>query len=193
MHKKLFALFLMIFLIFPCISFSNPSKLFSIEIYQNGQKIIPVDDLYQLKPLPFDIQFSMPLGKEVFINFSEKDKLYKAARNKQDFTNILGFGGTGMAEGINGEDTYIFLTESGWHVWYYEGEDDKRFTNITKKDNMIIAERKIDEIYINEDVPKPINEITKLKLFVVYCDVADVGDYEYKLIDNDFMRINISK
>lgn len=190
--------FLTATLVFLCCSYaafsdgSAESGLFSLKLFQDGREITLIDNVFSIGPRPFYFQFSMDTGKSIYLNFSESATLYESARDGGDIRAILGFGGTGMAESMEGKDTYIVITETGWHVWYYDDGNNSRFSDVSILGDRIIARRLVNEIILPRG-SLPIEDIARLDLYVVFCDVGYAGNFEYNLVDSDYFRIRIRK
>jgi len=107
--------------------------LFQFSLYQ-GDRYVPLEgETFPLERLPFQIEMHLPEGQYVYVNFSRSDELYRVVRENRDFEEVLGFGGTGMAERYGNPDRKIILNDEGWHVWRVNGSEDNRFNSTFRK------------------------------------------------------------
>lgn len=126
------------------------------KIEQSGRDIYPENGIIVLKRSPFTIKLKIKRDQDLYFNFCLNDKLYNAVNQSADFTGILGFDGTGMAEGDGNPDKEIWITPDGWHVWYVTPKGEGRFDKIVKSGKSFLAERTVNSIY-DIDNKKSIN------------------------------------
>jgi len=162
--------------------------LFSMQIIQDGKAIAPKNGVYVLSNRPFYFQFTLAKDEVVFLNANSDDAFYRAAMEGRDFTKILGFGGTGMAEYRFNGTTDLFLTSSGWHVWYYSDADDHRFIEVTdNKDGTFSCKRYVAVISEDgDDIPDGIDTTDVKRIFIVCVKTENVpGTYETRMVAYD--------
>jgi hypothetical protein len=140
--------FLVLILGYVTLAFSQTDEnLFHLSFEQSGKTLAFEDGVISLAPVPFHIKATFEGSESLYLNFSTNPDLYNAVVNQEDFQEILGFGGTGMAEALGNPDLDIYLVDDGWHVWFVQNSDVARFDQviITGKGNIGI--RTVESLY----------------------------------------------
>lgn len=165
--------------------------LFSLKFEQNGKIIIPKNRIVHLKKQQFKLRFTLDTGKMVYVNFSQSPKLYDKIKKNQPFTNILGFGGTGMAEYSKNPEHEIILCDDAWHVWpavYNDSDRFNRFDKITFVSNYLIGERTVEKLTFRES-NKEILFSELSELYMVYCHIRNLENFEYEPVATEALKI----
>ena len=164
-------------------------NLFSFRIIQDNIPVQPINNVYSIKSKPFYFEFTMKPNQTVYLNASYK--LYTAAEEEKDFTTILGFGGTGMAENRRNKDTWLFPNDYGWHVWYFITEYENRFIQTAEKpDGTVVCLRYVDSI-------KEGAQNTDIRLLgnttfnIVYCLTERVNATSYTYTVKEYNNIQL--
>ncbi|MBN2625684.1 MAG: hypothetical protein JXA95_03375 [Spirochaetales bacterium] len=155
--------------------------LFQFSLYQ-GDRYVPLEgETFPLERLPFQIEMHLPEGQYVYVNFSRSDELYRAVRENRDFEEVLGFGGTGMAERYGNPDRKIILNDEGWHVWRVNGSEDNRFNSTFRKKGDSLAIRRVEYIWeMGPNGPMPLEFGDLDDIYCVVCGVTPLENWEYR-------------
>ena len=102
------------------------SQSLQVTIKQNGKVIQPVDQVYNLKKSPFQIEITAKNIEGFLVGATTDEVLYSAATNGLDF-NVEWYQNTGMAEELYNKDKEIFLMDSAPSYWYFTDVNDHRF------------------------------------------------------------------
>ena len=151
--------------------------LFHFSLYQGEDYLVREGDLYTLSREPFQIEMYMEDGRSAYLNFSRSDELYRAVREGRDFEEVLGFGGTGMAEYFGNQNRNIILSDWGWHVWKVDGRGDTRFDRTYRKNSYTLAVRTVEnllEMGRNSSRELDFGEVER-----IYCVVCDVTPLDF--------------
>jgi hypothetical protein len=155
--------------------------LFQFSLYQEDRYLPLLGDTFPLSRLPFQIEMHLPDGQYVYVNFSRSDELYRAVRENRDFEEVLGFGGTGMAERYGNPDRKIILNDEGWHVWRVNGSEDNRFNNTFRKEGDTLAIRRVEYIWeMGRNGPMPVEFGELDNIYCVVCAVTPLDNWEYR-------------
>ncbi len=185
MKKIIINLLILIFLI-NCQTIKNSKvNLIDVEIEQNGEVIKINKNIISLKKEPFYIIIHLYSNvNDIYLNVSNKSKLFDIAIAKHDITKVIGFGGTGCAEDKFNESTDLFLTDYGWHVWYYTDDFDHRFKKVIKATNELICFRYVDSIFYLDETSKAVVRIEDMEegfLYFVFADIFFDKNNKYNL------------
>lgn len=104
----------------------SQNKVLKVKILQNGEEVLPSNNVYNLKREEFTINFTSNNIEGFLVGATLDLNIYKFALENIN-AEISWFSNTGVADGLYNPDKSMFILDDAPSYWYYSSKRDHRF------------------------------------------------------------------